>query len=55
MNIELSLIDQQVQGVKTKLNLFHPKSQDNLKINLISFKIHNLMLRFQLNFYNYHC
>jgi len=35
--------------------LFHPKSQDNLKINLISFKIHNLMLRFQLNFYNYHC
>jgi len=32
-----------------------PQKSRQFKKNLIPFKIHNLMLRFQLNFYNYHC
>ena len=45
-------------GLLKKLNLiliFYPKSQDNLKKNLIPFTIYTLIQQYHLKFDNHHC
>ena len=40
---------------ENKKEVFYPKSQDNLKKNLIPMKIHHFTLQSQPNFDNHHC